>query len=190
MAEAFTAGVKPGGLTSDTEIRILLCYLIKQAGPLTRDAMQGALLQEQLVNYFEFADALQELLAQKLIVESEKGYEVTEKGGIVADTLAEDLPRSVREDAIGAVIRIQSWVHKAAQNHATVERVGDDYLVTCSIEDFGGDTFRLQLSMPDILTAQTVKNRFIARGSNIYATLLTALTQPATEDDEPPEAVQ
>ena len=62
MAEAFTAGVKPGGLTDDTQIRILLCYLIKTAGPLTRDTLQGALLQEQLVNYFEFADALAEVL--------------------------------------------------------------------------------------------------------------------------------
>ena len=53
MAEAFTAGVKPGGLTDDTQIRILLCYLIKTAGPLTRDTLQGALLQEQLVNYFD-----------------------------------------------------------------------------------------------------------------------------------------
>ena len=52
MAEAFTAGVKPGGLTDDTQIRILLCYLIKTAGPLTRDTLQGALLQVQLVNYF------------------------------------------------------------------------------------------------------------------------------------------
>ena len=58
MAEAFTAGVKPGGLTDDTQIRILLCYLVKTAGPLTRDTLQGALLQEQLVNYFEFADAV------------------------------------------------------------------------------------------------------------------------------------
>ena len=33
MAEAFTAGVKMGGLTNDTEIRILLCYLIKSVGP-------------------------------------------------------------------------------------------------------------------------------------------------------------
>ena len=37
MAEAFTAGVKMGGLTNDTEIRILLCYLIKSVGPVTRE---------------------------------------------------------------------------------------------------------------------------------------------------------
>ena len=30
--DAFTAGVRPGGLTSSTEIRLLLCYLVKNAG--------------------------------------------------------------------------------------------------------------------------------------------------------------
>ena len=58
MAEAFTAGVKMGGLTNDTEIRILLCYLIKSVGPVTREAMEAALLQEELVNYFEFVLSL------------------------------------------------------------------------------------------------------------------------------------
>lgn len=64
MAEAFTAGVKMGGLTNDTEIRILLCYLIKSVGPVTREAMEAALLQEELVNYFEFVGALNDLVAQ------------------------------------------------------------------------------------------------------------------------------
>ena len=37
MAEAFTAGVRPGGLTDDTQIRMLLCYLVKVAGPVNAD---------------------------------------------------------------------------------------------------------------------------------------------------------
>lgn len=189
MAEAFTAGVKLGGLTSDTQIRILLCYLIKTAGPLTRDAMQGALLQEQLVNYFEFVDALGELEKQNLATEGPQGYTVTEKGAVVAETLSVDLPRSVRETAIQAVIRIQAWVHKAAQNHAAVERQGGEYIVTCTIRDMDTDMFQLRLAMPDQLTADAVKHRFIARGSQIYATLLTELTQPVTEQEQPPEAL-
>lgn len=189
MAEAFTGGVKPGGLTSNTEIRILLCYLIKTAGPVTRDAMQGALLQEELVNYFEFADALCELENQGLATQTPAGYIITPKGAIVADTLSDDLPRSVRESAILAVIRIQSWVHKAAQNHATIQKVGGEYQVTCVIQDENqdADAFRLQLTMPDALTANQVRNQFIARGSEIYAGLLTALTRPLTDAERPPE---
>ena len=188
MAEAFTAGVKPGGLTSETEIRILLCYLVKWAQPLTREAMQGALLEEQLVNYFEFIDALNELQEQQLIETTEKGFVITDKGAVVADNLSFDLPRSVRESAIRAVIRIQSWVHKAAQNKARIEKDGNGYRVICSIEDMGRDSFQVQLSMPDLLTAEMVKNRFIAQGSEVYSHLLNLLTQPDPRAT-PPAAV-
>ena len=89
MAEAFTAGVRPGGLTDDTQIRMLLCYLVKVAGPVKRETMQGALLQEQLVNYFEFADALAEVEKQQLVTVDEDGrYTITRRGTTVADTLA------------------------------------------------------------------------------------------------------
>ena len=115
MAEAFTAGVRPGGLTDDTQIRMLLCYLVKVAGPVKRETMQGALLQEQLVNYFEFADALAEVEKQQLVTVDEDGrYTITRRGTTVADTLAYDLPRTVRESAIRAVMQIRSWRHRAA----------------------------------------------------------------------------
>ena len=113
MAEAFTAGVRPGGLTDDTQIRMLLCYLVKVAGPVKRETMQGALLQEQLVNYFEFADALAEVEKQQLVTVDEDGrYTITRRGTTVADTLAYDLPRTVRESAIRAVMQIRSWRHR------------------------------------------------------------------------------
>ncbi len=187
MAEAFTAGVKPGGLTDDTQIRILLCYLVKTAGPLTRDTLQGALLQEQLVNYFEFADALADVEKQQLVtLNEEQQYAITEKGSTVADTLALDLPRTVRESAIRAVMQIQSWRHKAAMNRAHVEEENGEYTVWCAIGDLGSDVFRLQLAMPDKLTAETIKNNFTAHGSEIYSKVMDMLTQPSTEDDRPP----
>lgn len=189
MAEAFTAGVKPGGLTSDTEIRILLCYLIKSTGPVTRDALQTAILQEQLVNYFEFVNALNELEVQGLATKNEEGYRITDKGMVVANTLAEDLPRSVRESAIRALIRIQGWLHKAAQNRASVRRSENGYTVTCTIGEMGQDVFQLRLTMPDAMTAEVVKNRFIAQGSEIYASLLTTLTKPLSDDKRPPDAM-
>ena len=41
--DAFTAGVRPGGLTSSTEIRLLLCYLVKKSARLrTRQEIRNA----------------------------------------------------------------------------------------------------------------------------------------------------
>ena len=189
MAEAFTAGVKLGGLTDNTEIRILLCYLVRTAGPVTREILEGALLQEELVNYFEMSSALVELKRQGLIVEGDKGYTATAKGETVADPLRSDRPRSVRESAISAVIRLQSWAHRAEENRAEVVRDADGCRVVCTIRDEGQpDSFRLELAMPDELTAEEIKNRFIARGPQIYETLLECLTQPLRDDERPPEA--
>ena len=170
MAEAFTAGVKPGGLTDNLQIRILLCYMIKTAGPITRETLQGALLQEQLVNYFEFADALADVEKQQLVLHDAENdsYTVTDKGFTVATTLAQDLPRTVRESAIRGVLQIQSWRHKAAMNRAEVQETDDGYTVVCTIGEDGGDVFRLELAMPDKLVAEMVKNNFIAHGNVLY----------------------
>ena len=45
--DAFTAGVRPGGLTSSTEIRLLLCYLVKNAGPIARQEIENALMEDE-----------------------------------------------------------------------------------------------------------------------------------------------
>ena len=169
MAEAFTAGVRPGGLTDDTQIRMLLCYLVKVAGPVKRETMQGALLQEQLVT-----------------VDEDGRYTITRRGTTVADTLAYDLPRTVRESAIRAVMQIRSWRHRAASNRAVVQEKDGQFSVVCSIADMGSDVFRMELAMPDKLTAEMIKNNFIAHGSDIFPKLLNALTQPGSEDDRPP----
>ena len=65
--DAFTAGVRPGGLTDSTEIRLLLCYLVKNAGPITRTEIENALMEEQLVNYFEIGSCLDDITRQQLV---------------------------------------------------------------------------------------------------------------------------
>ena len=91
--DAFTAGVRPGGLTDSTEIRLLLCYLVKNAGPITRTEIENALMEEALVNYFEIGSCLDDITQQKLVTLSDGRYSITEKGRKVAQELAFDLPR-------------------------------------------------------------------------------------------------
>ena len=189
MAEAFTAGVKPGGLTDDTQIRILLCYLIKTAGPLTRDTLQGALLQEQLVNYFEFADALAEVQKQGLVTCTDEQYSITDKGASVASTLAHDLPPHCAGERHPRRNADPELAAQGSLQPRPCGRKNGKYVVWCNIGDLGSDVFQLQLTMPDKLTAEMTKNMFIAHGSDIYSKLMDMLTQPGTEDDRPPEAL-
>ena len=103
--DAFTAGVRPGGLTSSNEIRLLLCYLVKNAGPIARQEIENALMEEALVNYFEIGSCLDDITRQQLVTVQDNVYSITDKGRKVAQELAYDLPRSVRERAVAAVLR-------------------------------------------------------------------------------------
>lgn len=170
----FISGVKPGGLTTSAEVRMLLCYLVRTAAPLTRQNIEDALLKEQLVNYFELASNLADLQEQKLVTVDEAGiYHITPKGIAVTDELSFDLlPLTVRETAARAAIRAQQWVRKAAQHKATIEKTSNGYTVHCAIDELGTEVFGMTFALPDRLTAETIKTAFVEKGDDIYALLL------------------
>ncbi|WP_367925433.1 DUF4364 family protein [uncultured Ruthenibacterium sp.] len=178
---AFTAGVRPGGLTTSTEIRILLCYLIKNAtSPLSKSELENALLSEELVNYFELASNLSALCTQGLICYENEHYTILPAGEDVANTLASDVPRSVREAATRAVVRAQLFAQKSAQHQTEIIPCGDGYTVQCRIVDREREMFQLSLYMPDHLSAMLARDRFVENGDVLYAQVLKNLTQDNT----------
>ena len=59
--DAFSQGVKPGGLRSRNEIKILICYIIcKIDSGITKEQLNEILSSEGLANYFEVNQALSE----------------------------------------------------------------------------------------------------------------------------------
>lgn len=177
MQNTFNEGVRPGGLTSSTEIRILLCYLLDSIEhPVSRQQIEEVLLGEELVNYFVLAEGLGQLLQQKLVAEKDGLFFITDAGRTVGRDLAKDIPKTVREAAVRGVIRAQHYAAKAAVNNSTIQKTGQGYQVLCSIGDAKGKLFGLELYMPDELTAQTVRQSFIEGGDEVYKLVLAALT--------------
>ena len=176
--DAFTAGVRPGGLTSSTEIRLLLCYLIKNAGPIARKDLESALLEEELVNYFEIGSCLDDVAKQGLVTLTDGCYAITEKGRKVAQELAHDLPRSVREKAVTAALRYQKWARKEARYSARITEKPDGHCsIRCTIKALDQELFCLDIGTPDRLSADLVKKQFILKGNEIYQMLITKLTE-------------
>ena len=78
---AFSAGVRFGGLTDRTEIKILICYLLSNAKqPLSGQHIIDTLIGQQLVNYFELQDALSHLTEQNIISEDNGIYTISDEG--------------------------------------------------------------------------------------------------------------
>lgn len=179
-ANRFSEGVRPGGLTTGTEMRILLCYIIDNARqPVRREQIEAVLLNAELANYFLLADSLGHLVEQGLATEEKNGYRITAAGQEVARTLAREVPRTVRDAAVRGVIRAQEYAAKEAVHRCEIcaheGKAGRN--VHCSIEDKTGTLFRMELYMPDELSATAVKEQFTKGGDAVFKLVLAALTE-------------
>ena len=176
-SNAFTEGVRPGGLTTGKEIRILLCYLLDSVpAPVRREDLEEVLVGEELANYFVMAESLTQLQKQGLMTEQEGVCSLTEEGRTVAKTLADEVPKTIRETAVRGVIRAQQYAAKKAAHESEIIETTNGRCVRCSIGDTTGRLFQLELYMPDALTAETVRERFIENGDSVYELVLAALT--------------
>ena len=103
MYEGFRAGVEPGGLTTDYEIKMLICYVLSELGrPMPISAMIETFVGEGLANYFETASAASGLVKSGHIAietseDNERCYHVTELGIGTAHTFEKNIPASVRD---------------------------------------------------------------------------------------------
>lgn len=177
LEPAFTAGVRPGGLTDETQIRILVCYIVQNFSPVTQQELQDTLWSEQLVNYFELFSAVAELTRLGHLREAEDGYHITSSGAMAANDLTTAVPRSVRDRAMNAMLKLRARQSKLAQNRADVRPYGKECQLRCKMEDMGQTMLDLTLTFPDLELAEHARELFIENADAVYQLLVAGLTR-------------
>ena len=176
--DAFTGGVAPGGLRSKSDIRILICYLLKSVdAPLSGEDIIRVMQEKALANYFEVNDALSALVSLGNIRREEDGTYVLEpQGKSVADNLDVLLPLSVRDKAIAAAMSMLASAKIERENAVTTTRTDNGYNVSCHISGGDMELMNLTVYVPDLYQARVVKKNFHRAPQRIYSLLLAALT--------------
>ena len=177
----FTEGIDHGGLTTDYEIRILICWLLhKMKMPVTSSQLSSALLGESLVNYFEVTCALGELLSSGHLTEvkadGQQGYvSVTELGRKTAETFYKSIPRTVREKALDALSQSVLQERFAKENRAEIVETNDGFRLELSLNDVGNDLMSVSLYAPTREVCEMMKKNFISDPTVLYRAVLSVL---------------
>lgn len=179
--DALSAGVEPGGLTNRTDIKILVCYVIKSLdAPVSKQQLNEILQEEGLANYFEVNQAIGELVSQGnldcKIEESEEMLYITEKGYDAANSLETGLPRSVREKAINSAIRIITLARRKRENKVDVEKTNEGYNVTFYLGNGDDMLMKLTVFVADMIQVETVKKNFFEDPVKLYSGIIASLT--------------
>lgn len=180
--DAFDEGIEPGGLRSRNEIKVLICYLLKSIDqPISKQLINEILQENGLANYFEINQAVSDLVRTGSLEEQcrdEGGpvYRVTEQGRSAAQTLEVNLPRSVREKAVNAAIRLLTRAKREQENHIDVKKLENGYHVTFTIYDSTDELLKLTVFVADSMQVETVRKNFLDDPVKLYSSIIASLT--------------
>ena len=183
---AITAGVRVGGLTDRTEIKILLCYLLAELKqPITQNQLIECVCGRELVNYFEMQSALQHLLDNNFIKENEDGFSIMPEGKEIARQLESVVSSTVKRYAYTMALNILQYEALKKQHKVTISPVeGGGYNLHCSIEDDDFTIFSTDILMPDEKSAEYAGQQFILKGQDMFKCMRGIMTDtPAMYKD-------
>lgn len=174
--DAFSAGVEPGGLRNTTQIKVLITFIVgRLKEPISSDMMLETLQVHGLANYFEATQALDELLANGNLTDTEGKLQITPKGRLSVAELSDDIPRSVKETALADAINLQLMEKREGENSVEIEPTKNGFNVTFKVTHKSNVLMSLTVYAADLEQAQLIKHNFLKEPSRVYSTVITSL---------------
>ncbi len=174
--DALTAGVAPGGLNNFQQIKLLVCYILRSVkASVGLELLPEVLQYEQLANYFEASQAIDELIEDGNLNQADGNISLTKKGEIAVNELDFILPLSVKEKATRAAVSMLTKLRIAKENKVDILQTENGFNVTCTVFDREIELMKLNLLVPDKAQADAVKRAFMEDPQSVYAGTVSML---------------
>ncbi|MCL2579869.1 MAG: DUF4364 family protein [Oscillospiraceae bacterium] len=182
-SEIFLAGVRPGGVDTEDQVKVLICYILSQLGEgMDFDQLYDALSQYNLVNYFELVCALDKLTdTGHLAREKKQGvpavYTVTKLGKHTEKELERSLPLAVRERALDAGRRLLARERRLREvKISRTPSPGGGFILELSIPEKEGEMLTLRVFAPSEEVCGQITRQFLNSPLTIYKGVMALLT--------------
>lgn len=175
--DAFTYGIEDGGLRSQSEINMIICYVLTNAETkLNKKVIVDTMTEGGIANYFETTSAVSKLIKNGIILEDENGYLIATKECKRATEIVEkDLPLSIREKSIKLSTKLAVSELYRKENKVEIVEENGSFSVILHVTDKDKDYMVLKLNVPTITQAETVKEKFLADPVKIYDNLISSI---------------
>ncbi len=178
--DAFMGGVQDGGLRSQLEIYMLICYLVANIGDrMTTEVITETVVEGEIANYFETTSALQSLIDRGLIVKDDKGYlTATDKCKEYIGLVEKELPWTVRTRALELASKLAVRRKFEKENGAEITEKDGNFFVTLHLKSEAGfDVMTITLLASSNEEAQEIKDKYFDDPIKVYDTVSKMLSQ-------------
>ena len=176
-----------GFIHDKLEIKFLILYILSRAAlPLDMSTLAEITLRDEGIDYFQFAEALSELVSTEHVTCTEdRTYLITEKGKRNGAICESSLPYSVRMHAEEDLVPINARMRREAMVKASrAPRASGGFTVSLSLDDDFENIMTLRLFSPSDNLAQRMEEHFRHHPERIYHAVMTAVLEPCSESEE------
>lgn len=145
-------------------VKILLCYFLNKVNrPVTPNQLLEIATSTNIVNYFSYNHAVESMLDNGLIcetdVDGESCYELTEKGKIGAEEFKTMAPKSAREKILSEGLRFFTRLKNEKTVSFEVLEMDKGCEIKCVCVDNDAKLMELVLFAPDMEQAELIKSK-------------------------------
>ena len=167
-----------GFIHDKLDIKMLILFVLRRLpAPVAPETLLELCQVDGAMGYFDYSDCISELLNTGHMIESEDGFQITEKGARNADAVESSLPYSVRAKAMKRIAPVEERMRRMAMITArhTVDDAG--CMVELAVADGKGEMIHLHLLCAGEDQAKAMEKRFRKDAEGYYQKIVELLSE-------------
>jgi hypothetical protein len=175
-----------GFIQDPLQLKLLILYILNHLiEPVDLAQLTDLVLCDDGVDYFQFAEALADLVSSEHITEEDGRYTITQKGRENCQVCESSIPYSVRVKCDRSTGSLNAVLRRNSQVKSTIiPRGGEEYTVRLSLSDDQGSVISMDLLSYTQEQSKRLTKNFQAHAEEIYNAILTALLADYEKPDK------
>jgi len=165
-----------GFIHEKLEIKILILFILNRLpAPIDLDSLAELVLCDNGITYFDFADALGELVSTEHVAEEDGQYVITDKGNQNGSVTENVVPYSVRMKAEQGTQEMSKVLKRKSMIKATHSERENGITVNLSLSDGLGDIINMDILAGSERQALVIEKNFKKNAEHIYNAVVKIL---------------
>lgn len=176
-----------GFVRTPFEVKLLILYVLSGVQqPVDLDTLMDLVLCDDGVAYFDFSEALADLIRTEHVHAENGLHEITAKGRSNLASCISELAYSVRLICDRRVAELNETLRRErlVRAEVTPRIAGEGFTVAMALDDNNGNLLRVDMLAPTRQEADRLARNFKAHAPKVYNTLLSVLLEEQDGSDK------
>ena len=175
-----------GFIHDKLDTKLLVLYIMDRvAAPIDFATLTDLAMCDDGVDYFQFAEAVSELLSSGHLAQEGEFYSTTEKGRRACGAGESSLSPIIRHRCDQRLLPLNQALKRKAQVRAEVRPAGSGFDVCLSMDDDEGSLLALTLLAPSQEEGQRIADQFLQHPDRSYNGILGVLLSDDDRSERP-----